>query len=181
MDKNNQKIYGLLAKFDTPEKLVTASNRVYEAGYRNVDTYTPYPVEGLDEGMHLRPSLMPYIMFIGGLFGAVGAFAMMTYATIADNPYNVGGRPLFSWPSYIPITFELMVLLSGLFGFFGVFMINRLPQPYHPVFNSEDFNEHGAQDAFYLDIQANDPKFDLERTRQFLESLGSSMVSEIEA
>lgn len=181
MDRVDPNLYGLLAKFDSPEALIRASNRAAEAGYEKFDAYSPYPVEGLAHVMRLKPSPLPYLFLIGGVLGGVGAFLMMTFATVVDNPYNAGGRPLFSWPTYIPITFELIVLTAALFGFFGLFLVNRFPQPYHPVFNSDDFNEHASQDSFYLDIEASDPKFDLDDTRKFLEELGSIQVSEIEA
>ena len=178
---NDPTLYGLLAKFDNPEDLVRASNRTVEAGYKKFDTYTPYPVEGLARAMRLKPSPLPLLILAGGVLGAIGGFLMQAFATVLDNPYNIGGRPLFSWPAYIPIAFEVTVLSAAVFGFLGLFVMNRLPQPYHPVFNSEDFNEHATQDGFYLDIEANDPKFDIDSTRKFLEDLGSIQVSEIEA
>jgi hypothetical protein len=181
MDKKKIKLYGLLAKFDTQERLVVAARRVVDAGYRRFDAYAPYPVEELDKAMKLKPSPLPYVILAGGILGGVGGFLMQTYATVVDLPLNIGGRPLFSWPAYIPITFELTILLAALAGILGLFVVTRFPQPYHPVFNSEDFVEHGSSDCFYLDIEASDPGFDLERTRQFLQELGALQVSEIEA
>lgn len=181
MAKETQKMYGILAKFEHPEDLVAATKRAYEAGYRKFDAYTPYPVEGLDQVMHLKPSFLPYAMLLGGILGGAGGFLMLTYATVIGNPLNIGGRPLFSWPTYIPITFELTVLTAAFFGVIGLFVATRFPQPYHPVFNSEDFREHGSQDAFYLGIEASDPLFDLEKTRRFMQDLGSIQVAEIEA
>ncbi len=181
MEKKQAKLYGLMAKFDTPEKLVVPARRVVDAGYRRFDAYAPYPVEELSQAMHLKPSPLPYVILAGGILGAVGGFFMQTYATVVDLPLNIGGRPLFSWPTYIPITFELTILLAALAGVLGLFAVTRFPQPYHPVFNSEDFVEHGSTDSFYLDIEARDPSFDLERTRQFLQELGAVQVSEIEA
>lgn len=180
MEKKQLKFYGLLAKFDTPEKLVDAARRVVEAGYRQFDAYTPYPLEELGQAMHLKPSPLPYVILAGGIFGGVGGFFMQTYATVVDLPLNIGGRPLFSWPAYIPVTFELIVLFAAVAGVLGLFIVTRFPQPYHPVFNSEDFVEHGSTDSFYLDIEASDPVFDLERTRQFLQKLGAVQVSEVE-
>src|SRR5512133_3571975 len=107
MQKDKQKLYGLLARFNTPEDLVAAASRVYEEGYRQFDAYTPYPVEGLMDGMRLKSSPLPYIVFAGGLLGGIAGFLMQTYATVIDYPQNIGGRPYFSWPAYIPITFEL--------------------------------------------------------------------------
>ncbi len=174
-------LYGLLAKFETPEALVAASRRVYEAGYRKYDAYTPYPVAGLSQAMRLKPSPIPYLILAGGIIGGVTGFAMQTYATVFDYPMNIGGKPLFSWPAYIPITFEMVILLAAVTGFLGLFALTRFPQPYHPVFRSEDFNRHASQDAFYLGIEAADPQFDLEKTRRFMEETGSVQVTEIEA
>lgn len=181
MQKDTQKLYGLLAKFPTPEALVAATERVYQAGYRKFDAYAPYPVEGLDHAMHLKPSPLPFVVLAGGLGGAVSGFAMQAFAQVMDYPLNVGGRPDFSWPAYIPITFELTILGAAVFGVLGLFVFTRFPQPYHPVFRSEDFNAHASKDGFYLGIEANDPKFDLAATRRFLEQQGSILVSELEA
>jgi hypothetical protein len=181
MDNKTNKMYGLLAKFEGPEALVVASNRIYDEGFRNFDAYTPYPVEGLSHTMHAKDSRLPLIMLAGGITGALTGFFMQYYATVIDYPLNIGGRPLNSWPAYIPITFELTILFTAFAGILGLFFVTRFPQPYHPVFNSEDFNAHASQDGFYLDIQANDPKFDMQQTRGFLESLGALQVSEIEA
>ncbi len=174
-------LYGLLAKYETPEDLIRATNRIYEAGYRKFDTYTPYPVDGLPQAMRLRPSILPAVMLLGGIIGGLTAFLGQTFATVVDYPLNIGGRPLFSWPAYIPITFELTVLFSALFGIMGLFAVTRFPQPYHPVFNSPDFTEHASTDAFYLGIQTNDPNFHLEQTRRLLQETGSVQVDEIEA
>lgn len=181
MSDANKKLYGLLAKFQDQKDLILAAKRVQQEGYRDFDAYTPYPVEGLAGAMRLKSSYLPFFVLAGGLFGGVGGFLMQVFATGFDYPLNIGGRPLFSWPAYIPITFELTVLFAAFFGVIGMFFVTRFPQPYHPVFNSEDFNEHSTTDGFYLDIQASDPKFDLQRTKDFLQSLGASQVSEIEA
>lgn len=181
MTQSDRKLFGLLAKFNTQEDLVAAASRAYDAGYRKFDAYTPYPVEGLAEAMHLRGSILPYVILAGGVTGALTGILMQAFATGIDYPLNIGGRPLFSWPAYIPITFELTILFAALAGVLGLFAVTRFPQPYHPVFNSEDFNAHASQDGFYLGIEASDPTFNLDQTRQFLQSLGSPLVSEIEA
>jgi hypothetical protein len=181
MAQNEQNLFALLAKFDTPEALASAASQAYEAGYRKFDAYSPFPLEELPRAMRLKPSPLPYLVFAGGLAGALGGFAMQTFATVIDYPLNIGGRPLFAWPSYIPITFELTILMGALAGVLGLFFFTRLPQPYHPVFNSPDFIEHGSSDAFYLEIQAIDPQFELDETRRFLEGLSAAQVVEIEA
>lgn len=181
MTNENQNLYGLLAKFDTQEQLIAATNRAYEAGYRKFDAYTPYPVEGLNRAMRLKSSPIPLIILGGALTGGLAGFLMQAFATVIDYPYNIGGRPAFSWPAYIPITFETTILFGAMAGVLALFFFTRFPQPYHPVFRSEDFQAHASQDAFYLGIEASDPKFDLERTRGFLQELGSIQVSELEA
>jgi hypothetical protein len=181
MQTNEQNLYGLLAKFDTPEELALAADRAYQAGYRKFDTYSPYPIQDLSLSMRLPSSPMPFIILAGALAGAAVAFLGQTFATVIDYPLNIGGRPLFSWPAYIPITFELAVLFGALAGVLGLFAFTRFPQPYHPVFRSDDFIEHASQDGFYLGIEANDPQFDLERTRRFLQETGSSTITELEA
>jgi Protein of unknown function (DUF3341) len=181
MDKKYQTIYGLLARFADPEMLVSAAQRAAEAGYRRMDAYTPFPVEGLAEALRLKPSILPYAVLAGGITGGLLGFLMQVYATVVSYPLNIGGRPLNSWLAYIPITFELTVLLAAFGGIIGLLIATRLPQPYHPVFNVEDFQKHGSQDGFYLGIEASDPDFNLTDTRKFLESLGATLVSEIEA
>ena len=181
MTDKSMRRYGLLAKFESPESLIKAVGRVYDQGYRQFDAYAPYPVEGLSRAMRLRSSPLPYVILAGGLLGGIGGFFMQTYATVIDLPLNIGGRPLFSWPAYIPITFELTVLIAAIAGVLGLFIVTRFPQPYHPVFNSEDFTAHASQDGFYLDIEARDPRFDLDLTRSFLQELGALEISELEA
>jgi hypothetical protein len=181
MDINTSQIYGLLAKFPTPETLVAATRQATEAGFRELDAYSPFPIEDLSEALRLKSSKLPYAVLGGGITGGLLGFLMQVFATAIDNPYNIGGRPLISWPAYIPITFELTILLAAFGGVIGLFVITRFPQPYHPVFNVEDFQKHGSQDGFYLGIEARDPKFDLADTRKFLEDQGAILVSEIEA
>ncbi len=181
MDTKPTNHYGLLAKFSTPETLVVAARHATEAGYREMDAYTPFPVEDLSEAMHMKSSTLPYAVLGGGIAGGLLGFFMQVFATVIDYPLNIGGRPLLSWPAYIPITFEMTVLLAAFGGVIGLFVVTRFPQPYHPVFNVEDFQKHGSQDGFYLGIEARDPKFDLADTRKFLEDQGAILVSEIEA
>ena len=181
MDTKPANNYGLLAKFSNPEALVVAARRTTQAGYRQFDAYSPFPVEELADAMRLKPSILPYAVLGGGITGGLLGFLMQVFATAIDYPLNIGGRPLISWPAYIPITFEMVILLAAFGGVIGLFVVARFPQPYHPVFNVEDFQKHGSRDGFYLGIEARDPKFDLENTRKFLEDQGAILVSEIEA
>jgi hypothetical protein len=118
-------------------------------------------------------------MLIGGLLGCLGGFSLVYYCVALAYPLNVGGRPLFGWPSYIPVTFEVTVLTSALFGVIGMFVVNDLPLPYHPVFDHPDF-DRATSDRFFLCIEAKDPNFDVEETRAFMETLGAMNVSEVE-
>jgi hypothetical protein len=174
-----ERIYGLMADFEDPEALIRAINRAYQSGYRRIDAYTPFPVEGLDEALRMGPNRLPLIVLGGGLLGAVGSFGLQYYASVIDYPMNVGGRPLNSWPAFIPITFEVAVLLAAFAAFLGMFILNGLPQPYHPVFNVENF-ELASRSHFFLSIESQDPKFDIEETRAFLKSLNPGTVSVIE-
>jgi hypothetical protein len=172
-------IYGLMAEFDRPEDLVTATERAYQEGYRVMDAYTPFPVEGLTEALHMPSSRLPLIVLGGGILGAAAGYGMQYYASVIDYPLNVGGRPLHSWPLFVPITFELAILFAAFAAVLGMLALNGLPQPYHPVFNVPHF-EMASRSHFFLAIEARDPRFHPEETRRFLESLGANLVSEIE-
>jgi hypothetical protein len=171
-------IYGLLAEFVTPEQILDATRRAREAGYRTMDAYTPYPVEGLADELGLRRTRVPFVVLVAGLVGAAAGFFMQYWSMAVDYPLNVGGRPFNSWPAFIPITFEVMVLVASLAALFGMFFLNGLPQPYHPVFNVPRF-ARASQDRFFLCIEATDPQFEREATRQFLAGLGSTDVWEV--
>jgi hypothetical protein len=172
-------MYGLMAEFDRPEDLITAIERAYEDGYRVMDAYTPYPVEGLTEALHMPSSRLPLVVLGGGILGAAVGYGLQYYASVIDYPLNVGGRPLHSWPLFIPITFELAILFAAFAAVLGMLAMNGLPQPYHPVFNVPNF-EMASRSHFFLAIEARDPRFDPEETRIFLESLSANQVSEIE-
>ena len=172
------KIYGLMVSFDHPEAILEAVEAARRAGYRRIDAYSPYPVEGLSEALELGPTRLPLVVLVGGVLGAAGGYFMQYYASVIDYPLNVGGRPLHSWPAFIPITFELAILVAAVFAVLGMLALNGLPQPYHPVFNVPEF-ELASRSHFFLTIESTDPQFDMEETRQFLESLGGESVSEI--
>lgn len=170
--------YGLVAEFATGEELIKAAERARAAGYRKMEGYSPYPLEELPEALGRPESKMPVLMFLGGLAGGLGAFGMMYYACVCGYPLNVGGRPLDSWPAFVPIIFELTVLISALTGFIGLILLNRLPQPYHPLFNVPQF-ERASQDRFFLCIESGDEQFDGKCTRQFLADLQPLSVTEV--
>jgi len=175
----NPHLYGLMAEFDGPTELVAAARDTYESGYRRIDGYSPFPIEDLFHAIGDHKTKMPLVVLIGGLIGCFSGFFMPYYLEVWDYPINVGGRPPDSWPSFIPITFEMTILCAALAGIFGMLALNGLPQPYHPVFNVPRF-ELASRDRFFLVIEAKDPKFDHTETRIFLESLGAREVSDVE-
>jgi hypothetical protein len=162
--------YGLLAEFEQGETLIAAVHKAYAAGYRQMNGYTPFPIDGLFEALGQRPTRLPLLTLAGGFAGGCAGYFMLYYASVISYPINVGGRPLHSWPAFIPITFELTVLGAAFAAFFGMLALNGLPHPYHPLFNVPAF-KLASRDRFFLCIQARDPLFNLNDTRQFLEQL----------
>jgi len=172
-------LYGLMAEFEQPEDLIRAAHRAHEAGYRKMDAYTPFPIEEVSEAVGHHHTVLPWIVLGGGLFGCLAGFFLQYWVSVIEYPINVGGRPLNSWPSFIPVTFEVTVLFAALSAVFGMILLNRLPQPYHPVFNVERF-ALASSNRFFLCIEAEDPKFDLQGTRRFLEEQHPFQISEVE-
>ncbi len=177
MDKTS--LYGLIAVFKDPESLLAATRRAHEAGYRKMDAYTPVPIEGLAEAMGVRGNVLPLLVLGGGILGGVSAFVLQYWTSVIDYPHNVGGRPYFSWISFIPVTFEGTVLIAAVVAVVAMLALNGLPQPYHPVFNAPRFSL-ASQDRFFLSIEAEDPRFDVEETRRFLEGLEPEEVTEVQ-
>jgi len=171
-------IHGVAAQFSTSDALLEASKKAYGQGYRDMDAYSPIPVHGLPEAIGCKKTKVAAITFIGGILGAVGGFLMQYWMLGIAYPVNVGGRPLFSWPAFIPITFEAGVLVGGLTACLGMFAINNLPQPYHPIFNAPGF-ERASVDKFFLCVEATDEKFDKDEVRRFLEGLNPENVCEV--
>jgi hypothetical protein len=171
-------VYGLIAEFTTAEAIVEAARQTRMAGYQCIDALTPFPVHGIDEALELPRNGVPLIFFIGGIVGGLTGFGMQVFAHVFNYPINVGGRPLYSWPAFIPITFELTILFAGLSGAFGMLALNGFPKPYHPLFNAPNF-DLASQNRFFLVIEADDPKFDASGTRVFLESLHPVDVNEV--
>ena len=180
MRRRRARYYGLMAEFDTPTAIVAAARRAYAEGYRRMDTYTPFPVEGLAEELRFHRTRVPLIVLLGGLAGCLGGYFLQYWIMALYWPVNVGGRPLNSWPMFIPVTFELTVLVAALSAVLGMLALNGLPHPYHPVFNVPRF-ALASQDRFFLCIEASDPRFDLAGTRYFLESLAPREVSDVES
>ena len=173
------KIFCIAAEFDTPEALIAACEKTRDAGFKKFESYTPFPVHGLADAMGLKRPILAWVIFGGGLLGMAGGFGLAYWVSVINGPYNIGGRPLNSWPSFIPITFETTVLLAALTAVFGMIAFNGLPRPHHPIFNYERF-AHIMDDKFLLTIESNDPKFDRERTAEFLRGLSPTEVVEVE-
>ena len=172
-------IYGVMAEFDDPTAVVVATRRAYEEGYRRMDAYSPYPIEALSEAVGPHKERLPLIVLIGGIIGMIGGYGLQYYVSVINYPLNVGGKPLHSWPAYIPITFETTVLGAAMAAIFGMLALNGLPEPYHPVFNAPNF-ALATRDRFFLVIESRDPKFDREATTGFLRSLGAQEVADVE-
>ena len=171
-------IYGLMAEFDAPTSLVAATERAHHEGYRCMDAYSPFPIEELHEALGSRHTRLPLIVLIGGLAGCIGGYALQYWSSALAYPLNIGGKPLHSWPAFIPVTFECTILAAALSCVLGMLALNGLPMPYHPVFNVPRF-ALASRNRFFLCIEAKDPKFDVEATRRFLETLGPREVSTV--
>ena len=171
-------LYGVMAEFDDPTALVAATHRAYLEGYRRMDAYSPFPIEELHEALGSRHTRLPLIVLIGGLVGCIGGYALQYWVSAAAYPLNIGGKPLHSWPAFIPVTFECTILVAALSAVFGMLALNGLPMPYHPVFNVSRF-ALASRNRFFLCIEATDTKFGLEETRKFLETLGPREVTTV--
>src|ERR1700680_3554734 len=167
-----------MAAFDDPTTLVAATGRAHDEGYRRMDAYSPFPIEELHEALGAPPSRLPLIVLIGGLFGCIGGSLLQYWVSVVASPVNVGGKPLHSWPAFIPVTFECTILAAALTAVLGMLALNGLPVPYHPVFNGPRFLL-ASRNRFFLVIQATDTKFELEETRRFLEALAPREVTTV--
>jgi hypothetical protein len=178
MTEHRSPLHGMMGEFATPEQLLAASRKARDAGYKHIDAYTPFPIEGLAQAIGFRWTAVPLITLTGGVLGALGGFGLQYWCSAITYPANIGGRSLNSWPAFIPVTFEMTVLFASLFAVVGMLALNRLPQPYHPVFNVERFAS-ASTDRFFLCIESRDPKFDLVETARFLQGLHAIHVTEV--
>lgn len=190
-------VYGLVAEFDDPDKILEAVKKTTEAGYRQIDAYSPFPIHGMPEALGIHDWRVPWLIFLCGLTGTCFGYGLeyMTSTPIVDHlprfirlmsgvnemsfPMNIGGRPFHSWPNFIPPAFETTILFASLGATLGMIFLNGLPRPHHPIFNAPRF-ELASQNKFILCIEAEDPRFDYENTWAFLLSLGPDLVSEVE-
>ena len=172
--------YGLLAEFDSAQALLDAAARVRAAGYTKTDAYSPFPIHGLAEALGFRERAVAPIVLAGGVTGALAGYGLEYWSQVIAYPLNIGGRPYHSWVSFIPPAFETTILFGAFAAVLGMLALNGLPQPYHPVFNAPRFHL-ASRDAFFLAIEAADPRFDPVQTRAFLNGLQAREVVDVEA
>lgn len=178
LTKQSPALYGIVAEFDTPEELVAAAGAARRAGYKKMDAFAPFPVEGLSDAIGFKDKYIPILMLCAAMFGTTWGFGLQYFGLAISYPLNIGGRPLWSWPNFLPIGFEATILTCAFTGVIMMFALNGLPQPYHPIFNAPNF-ERASTDKFFLLIEARDEKFDVAGTREFMQGLGTERVSEI--
>lgn len=174
----DDELYGLMAEFDEPEQVLAAARAAYASGYRQLDAYSPIPVEGLTEALGQVPTRLPLLTFAGGVLGGLTGYGLQYYALVISYPMNVGGRPYHSWPAFIPVIFELTVLGAALFAVFGMLALNGLPMPYHPTFNVPQF-KLASRNRFFLLLKAVDLQFQRGASRRFLEGLHPLSVHDV--
>jgi len=175
---DTHRAYGLIAEFDDPDELLHAAESAYKAGYRSMDAYSPFPIHGLAESMGVRSTLVAPITLMGGFAGAGAGFFMQYYASVIHYPWDIGGKPDFSWPAFMPIIFELSILFGAFAALGSMLALNGLPMPYHPIFSAKRF-ERASSDGFFLCIESTDAQYDTSATKEFLESLKPVEVSEV--
>lgn len=172
-------VWGVVAEFDSPAAIYDAAKATTDAGYTAVDSHTPFPIHGIEKALRHGPSHLGWFVIAGGLTGITAAQLMMWWMNAVDYPIYVSGKLPYAWPATIPITFELMVLLSALTAVFGMFALNKLPRHYHPIFKHSSIHRV-TDDRFFLSVEATDPKFDRTATAKFLESIGGKNVELLE-
>lgn len=176
---DGKRLYGLMAEFDSPEKLIHACEQAREAGYDRLGAYTPYPIEEVWEAIGHERTKLPVIVLGGGLLGALGGFFFQYWASVMAYPMNIGGRPFNSWVAFIVPAFETTILCASFAAVLGMFFLNGLPQPYHPAFNVPRFAE-ASRDRYFLMVTTKDRSFDPVAVRRLLESLDPVEVNEVE-
>jgi hypothetical protein len=173
-------IYGYMAEFSDVTSLVAAAKRATAEGYKKVDAFTPFPIHELFDALDAHDKRLPLIVLLAGITGAFAGFGLCYWVSVIAYPLNIGGRPYNSWPSFIPVTFEVTILVAAFSCVIAMLALNGLPMPYHPVFNVPRFAAHASQDGLFLAIEADDPKFDRVKTRALLKDAGAKEINEIE-
>ena len=168
-----------MAEFDNADALLKAAQRTYDEGYRRMDAYSPFPIHGLAEAVGYRHRILPWLVLAGGILGGVAGFWLQYWVSVIELPVNIGGKPLNSWPSFIPVTFECTILGAALTAVLGMLALNGLPRPYHPVFNAERFRL-ASSSRFFLCIEAADRKFEQSAVTAYLKNLSPYGVIEVE-
>src|SRR5215813_3524188 len=179
MKETEPRLYGVMAEFDSPNQVFAAARRAYRAGYRRINGYSPYPIEELAEAIGFHRTALPLIVLIGGVLGGLGGFFMQYWMEVINYPLNVGGKPFNSVPAFIPITFECTVLCAAFAAVLGMLALNKLPQPYHPVFNAPDF-ALATRDRFFLVVEASDRKYNHDEVTSLLKSLSAIDVTDVD-
>jgi hypothetical protein len=172
-------VFGIVAEFDNPDTLLHAATVAAHAGYKKMDAYSPFPIHGLAEAIpNGTDDRVPWFAFFGGCTGFLLGIGLNYFINVIDYPMNVGGKPLFAWPQFLPIIFEMTVLCTGLTTFISQWALNGLPRLNHPIFNAKNF-DRATQDRFFLCIESKDPKFEPNETTNFLNGLHPIAVSEV--
>ncbi|MEE2658152.1 MAG: DUF3341 domain-containing protein [Candidatus Latescibacterota bacterium] len=178
-ESHSEPAYGLMAEFEEPEDLLSAARRTFSEGYRKIDAFSPLPIHGLAAAIGFPQTNIGVLTFIYGVIGGLTGYFLQYWVHVIDYPINIGGRPHHTGPMFIPVTFEMTILFAAVGTVISLLALNRLPQPYHPVFNAPGF-ERASQDRFFLCIEADDPQYDASGTRSFLQSLDPVNVAEVE-
>lgn len=173
-------LFGLIARFDTAPEIYHAAEKVRDAGYKNWDCITPFPVHGLDGAMGLPRSKVPRFSLVGGLTGFTTGMSLIWFTGGFDYKLIVGGKPYFSPLFAFPVSYELTILFTAFATIAGMFILNWLPQHYHPTLKAKEI-VRGLDDTFYVVIEARDPKFDLTRAKALLTEAGAKEINELEA
>jgi hypothetical protein len=172
-------LWGLMGEFASPEELKHAAHEIREAGYTRWDCHSPFPVHGLDDAMGIRPTRLPWFVLLGGIAGCGGGILLQWWTNAINYPFVISDKPFFSLPANIPVAFELTILLASLTAFGGMLLTNGLPKLYHPLFTNARFRGV-TTDRFFIAIEAQDPRFDVEKTEQLLHHAGATRVEWVE-
>lgn len=172
-------LVGLMAEFEDVDSVIAAATRIRDAGFKRWDVHTPFPIHGIDDAMGIKPTILPWLVLAGGLFGLASAFVLQWWTNAYDYPFLISGKPLVSLPADIPIMFELTVLCASITAFVGMFLLNMLPMLYNPLFKSNRFRR-ATNDRFFVVIEAADPLFKESATDELLRSLGATAIERVE-